>query len=399
MANALPALQVQGPDFANAFNQGADAAQGRQMNALRMQGAQEEMGRKQAEFLMQTLGSIGMGALGGDINGTPDPERWSQGMDYLDSLGIGIDTAPYRNNPGLARTLVDSSLSTWDRIKKASDDRDFEQSLREFDFKMMDANRRFGLAAQKVSGAGDGLDDFGLPRGGALSQKVQAFIAQGYDPQTALGLASGRFETRTNPVDGSLSIVDTAERSVTPLDDPRFANDAAPEPPPGQEGRPSLYDVAPEATGVGATVRGALGGTIGQASGPLGEMTNFPDRDSAVNRFDLVKRNLIQSLSLNPRFPVAEQQRIENLMKTGVTTSGNQLQTQVRELDTYLANLERELDRSIRDPRTTVDVRNDDMRSLNAIRETRRQLGVPQEGDDSATGDPELDELLQMYGG
>lgn len=163
MANALVALHAQGPDFANAFNKGAEAAQGRQMNALRMQGAKEEMGRKQAEFLMQTLGSIGMGVMGGDPNGTPDPERWEQGLDYLDSLGLGLETAPYRGKPQLAPVLVNSALSAWQHIQKASDDRDFEQTLREFEFRMQDANRKYDLELMKAAGDSNAPTTHGTP--------------------------------------------------------------------------------------------------------------------------------------------------------------------------------------------------------------------------------------------
>lgn len=163
MVNALVALQAKGPDFANEFSKGADAAQGRQMNALRMQGAKEEMGRKQAEWLMQTLGSAGMAALGGDINGQPDPERWEQALDYLDSLGMGLDTQKYRGKAHLAPALVNSALSTWQHVQRAATDREFELSLREFDHKLMEADRRYALDMQKAMGEGSSPTTHGTP--------------------------------------------------------------------------------------------------------------------------------------------------------------------------------------------------------------------------------------------
>lgn len=149
--NALVGLAGQMPNLGNEFSKGFDAAQGRQMNALRMQGAEQEMGRKQATWLMDTLAGAGLAALGGDINGTPDPQRWNQALDAIDRLGLGIDTASYRNNPGLAPTLVNMSLTAKDAIARAQNDRDFDLALKKFNFGVMDANRRYSLDQQKLA--------------------------------------------------------------------------------------------------------------------------------------------------------------------------------------------------------------------------------------------------------
>lgn len=144
--NAI-ALQVQGPDFANSFNEGAAASQNRQLNSLRMDSARQDMaqsreehGRKQALEMMSLMGSIGLGTMGGDINGQADPEKWEQGLDYLDSLGAGLETAPYRGKPQMAKLLVDASITAAERIKMARDDRDFQLSLAEFQRKLDEGN-------------------------------------------------------------------------------------------------------------------------------------------------------------------------------------------------------------------------------------------------------------------
>lgn len=155
MANNSIALGVDVPNFGNSFNQGAEAAQGRQLNSLRMdatrqgmQQSQEEHGRKQALELMQLLGSAGMYALNGQIDGEVDPAKWGEAMDGLASFGF--DSAQYKDKPQLASALVASSLSTSDRIKMAKDDRAFEQTLREFDADLAYKAQSLGLRREEV---------------------------------------------------------------------------------------------------------------------------------------------------------------------------------------------------------------------------------------------------------
>lgn len=133
MADNSIALQVDAPDFGNSFSRGAAQAQDRQINSMKMDMAQKEQGREDAMELMNLMGSIGLGSMGGDINGQADPAKWEQGLDYLDSLGVGLETQRYRGKPQLARMLVDASISAADRLKMARDDRDFALALQKFD--------------------------------------------------------------------------------------------------------------------------------------------------------------------------------------------------------------------------------------------------------------------------
>src|SRR5687767_886349 len=109
MADNSIALRVEGPNFGNSFAQGQEAGQQRQMNSMQMQMAQKEQGREEALQLMNLMGSIGLGAMGGNIEGEADPAKWEEGLDYLDSMGIGLETQKYRGKPQMARMLVDAS--------------------------------------------------------------------------------------------------------------------------------------------------------------------------------------------------------------------------------------------------------------------------------------------------
>lgn len=154
MADNSIALRVDTPDLGNSFSKGYEAAQGRQMNTMKMEMAQKEQGRAEAMQLMELMGSIGLGAMGGNIEGQADPAKWEEGLNYLDSLGIGLDTQKYRGKPQMARMLVDASVSAADRLKMAKDDREFQMTLAKFDQDLArhDENiavRREGLDIQR----------------------------------------------------------------------------------------------------------------------------------------------------------------------------------------------------------------------------------------------------------
>jgi hypothetical protein len=155
MADNSIALAVKGPDFANSFNAGQEAAQGRQLNSLRMDSVRQDMatqqreqGREEALELTQLLGSIGFGAMGGKIDGQADPDLWEQGLDFLDQSGYGLDTKRYRGKPELARLLVDASVSATDRIRMAKDDRAFLLSLERLDHELTQGAENLDLRRQ-----------------------------------------------------------------------------------------------------------------------------------------------------------------------------------------------------------------------------------------------------------
>lgn len=152
MANNSIALQVQGPDFGNSFAQGAQAGQAQQMNSMKMQMAQQEQGRAQALQMMELLGSAGMYALGGDMNGNPDPAKWDEAMDGL--AQFGFESQKYKGKADLAPVLVNASMSAADRIKMARDDREFMLTLQKLDQDLNQhaenmAIRREGLEIQR----------------------------------------------------------------------------------------------------------------------------------------------------------------------------------------------------------------------------------------------------------
>lgn len=235
------------------------------------------------------------------------------------------------------------------------------------------------------------VDQFGLPTSGSISQKARALQLQGYDPQTALGIASGRFSVSINPQTGERSIVDMAEQSIVPLRSAQQPQQGAEvietrETPQGSE---TLYGMADDATGAAATVQTGISNTLGQIPGPIGDAATSPDVIRAGQEFEQFKRGLIRALSLNPRFPVAEQQRIENLVPRGAMTAPDTLRQSLVSLDQELARIEAEAMAGMNDPNSPVKQRQADAATIRSVRAARARLGVPRPEDRrDATGVP-----------
>lgn len=137
MSNSLVALQAQAPDVVGSFNQGAEAAQGRQMNQLRMQSVQQDMQnselesqRKQAEQALQLVGAASMHALGGDLNGQADPARFEEGLDMLTDMGF--DVSKFRGKPQMAASAARASMTAMQQIQAAQNAQELELAAQKF---------------------------------------------------------------------------------------------------------------------------------------------------------------------------------------------------------------------------------------------------------------------------
>jgi hypothetical protein len=86
---------------------------------------------QQAEQGVQMLGSMALGVLGGDINGQADPVKWGQAMEMLESQNV--DTAAFRDNPGMANTLARASLTAYQQITAAQTDAQLDLALKKYE--------------------------------------------------------------------------------------------------------------------------------------------------------------------------------------------------------------------------------------------------------------------------
>lgn len=119
MAEPLVALQVQTPTVNGAANyiQGAQAATDQHSQLL-----------AQANASIGLMGQVALGAMGGNINGQADPQKWAQGQALLKAHGI--DMSQY--GPDTAPTLARASISTLGQLQQANSQRDFQLSLAQF---------------------------------------------------------------------------------------------------------------------------------------------------------------------------------------------------------------------------------------------------------------------------
>ena len=275
-----------------------------------------------------------------------------------------------------------------------------------------------GTFAEWVKGDQSGkTDQFGLSASGSISQKARALMAQGLDEKTALGIASGRYEISLDPMTGERVMVDVATQQIVPL---RIAGQGgqqgnaggqapaqggqqqgAQARPAGTQGK-TLYQMADDATGVYSGARTGLANTIGQIPGAIGEIAQAPVQVEAQQSFELFKRDLVRSLALNGKFPVAEQQRIESLVPRGAMTSPESLKSSLRVLDQELARIEQDMAASVNDPTVPVKQRQEDMQTLRGVRQARERLGIEAGGSGGNVGVPAgggaLNDYKQRYG-
>jgi len=158
----------------------------------------------------------------------------------------------------------------------------------------------------------------------SIQNKIATLVASGLTLQQAQAVAGGRFSVSVNPTTGNRVLVDKGAREIIPLSQPTQA-----ESPQLQQSNdnltknPTLTQATDDATGVINNLQ-ALAAQI-----PLGIgnalLQNFPGAQDAVRAkqvFKVAQNELIRSFSLNPRFPVAEQNRILSLLpSTGVFSS------------------------------------------------------------------------------
>src|SRR5690349_21601034 len=136
MADNSIALQTRAPDVMNAFSQGQQQAAG-------IQAAK----RQNAEKILQTIGSVAIGAMGGKIDGPVDPERFDQGLEILS--GVGIDVSKYKGRPELAPIAARASMDALKQVQIAQSDEELQVTLQKFEQQMEQSDRTYELQREK----------------------------------------------------------------------------------------------------------------------------------------------------------------------------------------------------------------------------------------------------------
>ena len=223
----------------------------------------------------------------------------------------------------------------------------------------------------------------------------------GVDRATALGVVDGILRLDTDPVSGQprsnnlftgqsrplnmmapAAAAPAAAPTAPPTAPPAAPPAAAPATPAAAPAAPrqTLYEMAgtPFTTGAAPAAAAAAQGVLGQ----VGANVVSPEFTERRQAFGNAQGELIRSLAINPRFPVAEMERIrrEINIEPSVTTDPQTLQARMRSIDSSLRTRLANEERAAGDTSLPVETRRNAATAANDIRNFLEVLGAPQAG-------------------
>ena len=268
--------------------------------------------------------------------------------------------------------------------QRAAEDRAFRERMAN----LQAQNRRPAAADQKIA-------------------RIQA--AYGVDWETATGIADGVLSVANDPVYGTPLLVNRATGQATRIQtvpqgqgatQPQGAAPATDQPGamvpdylrPGATGATTppqqpetLWQSRQGVPGASGFLTEQYGRIAGQAGVPIGPET----RETMGNRqmFRLAQNDLIRSLSINPRFPVGEMERIrqETDMQPAIFDSPAALETRMQQVDSYLRNRLANEQAAANDPNLPVTTRQAAAQAAKDIGNFLNLMGVPQGADQGPT--------------
>ena len=203
---------------------------------------------------------------------------------------------------------------------------------------------------------------------GLSSQPMLGAIAGGGTKPTAAGAAQGPRANAAVPQMLRSEVREVAP-GVTEYREP-VVNEGLPQVPEETGALPPLYDLAPLVTGplssaanIGAKIPG-IGGKIS------------PERQQARTYFNSTIQSLIPMLTSNPRFPVAEQKAIKEMLdiQPGVFDSGEALQNRIKGVDQFLAAKVKKEETIANDPNSTKEMKQDALSVVADIQSFRKKF-------------------------
>lgn len=282
--------------------------------------------------------------------------------EYLKTLGLPAGTpdsvaaAMFRNQSGGAASTLGKLAEDFraGRISEA----DYRAAVRK---------------ATHVSSTGDDQRE----------RKIQALMAQGLDRARATNIVDRNLDIKINEKTGSVVLTDLVTGSVREL--PIASGGERPPIPAGE----ALYDqVGQGVTGAIPFVAELVSGITGQVGLPVAEGTI--ERRQALRA---AQQDLIRALAVNPRFPVAEMERIrqEVNITPGVLDSDEAMRARMRSIDKSLRIRLAQAERDAGDASLPSDMRSAQAQNAAAIRNFLDRLVVKQESESDD------DALIQKY--
>ena len=200
-------------------------------------------------------------------------------------------------------------------------------------------------------------------------RKINDYLSMGMDWDVAVKLADGRLRVEQTDT-GYVRMIDEVTGEVVEL--PIGQQPTAVAPTPG--GEPTLWQATELGTGPVSAARDVASTVSGMFGGPVAEKTI-----QSRQRLNLATRDLVRSLAVNPRFPVAEIQQIQRDIATSPALFDNPpaMRQRMIELGRYLTRQEQNSSKDAADPTLPPDTRKAQAQNASAVRTFLEILGVP----------------------
>jgi len=213
----------------------------------------------------------------------------------------------------------------------------------------------------------------------ALREREIARIMQQPDPETGVpftaakagNIADGRLRYEQNDVTGKIDKIDTLNGTVTEI---RRTGGTANAPQIAPEEGKTFYELANYATGIA----NSSSDLINRGLSLFGADVDTTETE-AIQTINTGMQAMVRALSVNPRFPVAEQKRIleEIKIKPGFLTSPQVMQGRMRSIAESLTLRMQQAQRDADNPSLGQDIREAQSDNAVAINNFLPQLGVP----------------------
>jgi hypothetical protein len=230
--------------------------------------------------------------------------------------------------------------------------------------------------------AADDVLQMGNPKPNARMRQIEDMQqTYGISKQQATSLADGTTRLMTNPITGGSMLVDMVTGQGQPVQVPDEVSQEmelmglAPEEGANQDDI-VLFDMAKSTTGLVPAIQSNLQKITGQV-----DIQVAPDELlQNLQTFQLAQNQVIRALSLNPRFPVAEMERIrkEINIAPGAFKDATTLQNQIISVDKYMKSRLREEQAAANDTMLPRDDRRAALSAAKNIASFLRILGVPE---------------------
>lgn len=223
----------------------------------------------------------------------------------------------------------------------------------------------------------------GSQRADLRTQRIDAMVEMGVDPETATKIEDGRLTRKVNPVTGRVILTDdiTGEVTEVPVSQTAVVNSAMsagsalgePEPLSGQPGQ-TLWDLAEVGTGPASAFDQAVSYPLSLLGLPFPEQTVF-----ARKIFDAEVQNFLRAMSLNSRFPVAELERLRKDLgaMSSVFSSPARLRSEMQGLNASLRSSAAQFEQNASNPDLPQSDRADWSRASQDIQYFLKVMGVP----------------------